>query len=60
MKSKKSKFLRKLRIAREFPSEPKVMEELHRIREEMSKMSKKDFHESLKKASEDFKKIINK
>ena len=60
MKLKRTKILRKLRTTRVFPSEPKVMEELHRIREEMSKMSKKDFYESLKKASEGFKNLINK
>lgn len=60
MKIKSPKFLRKLKTAKGFPLEPKVMEELHRIREEMSKMSKKDFHESLKKASEEFKNIMNK
>ncbi len=38
--------------------EPKVMKELHKIREEMSKMTKKEFHESLKKASEEFKDLI--
>lgn len=57
MKPKKSKFLRKLGVVTEFPSEPKVMKELHKIREEMSKMSKEDFHKSLKKASEEFKSI---
>lgn len=57
MKSKKSKVFRRLRTMNRFPSEPKVMKELHKIREEMSKMSKEDFHKSLKKASEEFKNI---
>jgi len=38
--------------------EPKVMKELHKIREEMAKMSKEEFHESLKKASEEFKNLF--
>ena len=39
--------------------EPKVMEELHRIREEMSKMNREEFHKSLKKSSEEFKHLSN-
>lgn len=38
--------------------EPKVMRELHKIREEMSKMTKEEFHKSLKKASEEFKDLV--
>lgn len=38
--------------------ESKALRELHKIREEMSKMSKEEFYESLKKASEEFKDLI--
>jgi len=59
MKSKKPKFLRKLMPVKKFPSEPKVMKELHKIRERMSKMSKEEFHKSLEKASKEFNETIN-
>ncbi len=57
MKLKKSKFLSKLITIREFQSEPKVMKDLHKIREEMSKVTKEEFHESLKMTSKDFKNL---
>jgi hypothetical protein len=58
IKSRKSKIFGKVETSKKFPTEPKVMEELHKIREEMSKMTKEEFHESLKKASEEFKDLV--
>lgn len=40
--------------------EPKVMIELHKIREEMSKMTKKEFYKDLKKTSKEFKNLVMK
>ena len=38
--------------------EPKVMRELHKIREEMAKLPEEEREELFKKASEEYKKLI--
>lgn len=38
--------------------EPKVMKELHKIREKMAKLSEEKREELFKKASEDYKKLM--
>ncbi len=38
--------------------EPKVMKELHKIREEMSKLSHEERMERFKKAQEEYEKLI--
>ena len=37
--------------------EPKTMRELHKIREGMSRMSKKEFDAALRKAREEYKRL---
>jgi len=38
--------------------EPKAMEELHKIREDMAKLSNEEREELFKKASEEYKKLV--
>ena len=38
--------------------QPKVMKDLHKIREEMAKLSEEEREELFKKASEDYKRLV--
>jgi len=39
--------------------ESRVMKELHKIREKMSKLSRKEFEKGLIKAREEYEKLVN-